>query len=712
MANAQSLDEMIAETEAQMASSGAGQPMAASSQSGPSDLERMIAETEDHIKSGKIAQAPAKQVDDIGLFPDFDVKKNLKEIGEGAKSAAKGALAFGTGALQGGADVGYNIANIPNDVIDQFNAKYNKNIAHIPLMKPNAAPYDAQRQAIDEHPMANVSGELVGGALPMGPMFAPEMIGNALTREGAAKLLGMGTLTGFASAPSGSRTEGAVLGGALQAIPLGIGKGVQQLGKFKVGTQIDEPAVKAMEDVGLNKDIVPHVFNTTDDQAQKEYAMEVLPAAGNSHLRAQADAVAADLDNSAEDFLNSFNLTNAEGKSIVKEDGSFPSQTEMKENAVDKINKRLKSNALVSGVLYDGVDQIAADTGARVNLNAYLKKLDDIANYKPTSGEGEPSEKAVKFAKNELELLKSKGIDSDLTLNEALGVKNKDRNSLLFKEATDTDKRLNDRMGDNRGANKDWSYHRDLSQLKAALNNDIDASTIGNEALAQSWRGAKDYWRQNVLPFHQDRQLSQFLHDGDNKADPDAISRVLIKNDNPTSINKVLSLVPDIQDDLGILKLTSQEGTLRSNNKPLMKVAMQSIPNMSPDMRMALFGPEKEQKIKAFSDVYKKLEPLLSYKQIPKTGAQSVWQKARNIAGKLGEGGAIGYGAATGHLLPVLAAYAAKEGIRHGANRVLGNVMSSPEAFQRINSGNLLSGGQQQAYRTLLAGLGQQATDL
>ena len=455
----------------------------------------------------------------------------------------------------------------------------------------------------------------------------------------------------------------------------------------------------AAKDIGLDpeKDI-PHVYNTTDSDAQKQYLNEVAPAAGNSAEREKITALKNKVDTASNDILSSFNVTDREGKPLISEEGKAPTQTEMKKVVQDKINDVFQSNKDRVTSKYKAMDEESAKTGSKVSVPSYVESLSKVANWKEGDGD-RPTDEAINYAKDQLASLGKVGAVGEKGYKEKYGISpatgaalyrdipEKAGKEMSFSNATDMKESLNKAISDT----NDRSTKRHLNMMKSSLMNDINESVerSGDQNLKSMWQDAEKDYSTTVAPIREHPGLKKYLSEARIKADPDKILDDLVKSDNPTAISRITSLIPNIKEDLGFLKLRSAGEKMNKRNNPEVSNALSSIGSMSDDAGVALFGPEKWGKIDSLKKVHGKLGDVLNYGSNPKTGAQAAFAKARSVGGHLGDLASATTALslmAHGDLAQGLAMLLGKPLLNVAANKGKATLMTGPKGFELANS--------------------------
>jgi hypothetical protein len=636
----------------------------------------------------------------------FHVKSSLADIIPSGKRDLSKLTALASGALQGGAEAGQALANIPNVAIKGINSVANTNIPAIPMPEINASPYEYQQEAKSAHPGYSIAGNVIGESALAAPMFGETMLGAA---PSLSRLAGTGAAVGAAGTNSEdplSRLGGATLGAVGAAAPSLVGKGVQGVMKGISGSTMNPETVNAARDVlGEDADLLPNVLLTKDDQAKKDFINKVMPAAGNDKLRQQATINAEKIDSASNDIINGFNVADKDGLALTNDKGEAPTQSQVKRNVVDKINNAHTQAKDETNQLYSMVDETAKSLGdkSNVDVNSYANKLQEIVN----APEGSYHKEAVNLAKSQLDQLKERGAVSNPekdSVNKAFGM-NKDNKGISFEEATNLDKDINKKIGNNVGNAHEPALHHDLSELKSSLNNDISRSTdrSGSEELHDQWLDAKKSYATKVAPFYENKSLKKFLHKGNVKAESDDVLVDLVKGDKPERLEKTLSLVPDIKDDLGFLKLRSTGDKMGKKNNPDIQNALESIRAMSDDQGVTLFGPDKWSKLNSLKTLHGGLRDYLDIGKNPNTGGRVQNAMASSLTDALSNSIATG-AAFAGNAPLAIGSLAAKAGGKLVGNKIKGNVSTSAKQFANANANSLLSPAAQKAYRSTLAG--------
>jgi len=641
----------------------------------------------------------------------FHYKSSMSDLIPGAKRDLSKLTSLGTGVIRGGVNAGHAVAELPNAVINATNGGLNLGIPNIPVPSAQFPESQYQKESVANHPNFETSGEIgaqVAATLPLtGEMAlgaAPSLLRSAGVGAGTGALL-------TDSADPYARLAGAGLGAIAGVIPTGAGKTTQGLMKGVTGTELDPEAAAAYKALGI-EDKVPHVYKTTDTDAQQELTNSIAPAMGNKSVRDSITNLSKTMDQKSNDILSKFDVRDENGaplKGSTPENG--PNQEELRQNIVNKTNAEHEKAKLEVGSAYKSSKDAAKEAGSKANVNVddYIDKLNNIAK-----GERNPHEDAVKFAKSQLDDLREKGL-VDKEGNAVSRIKSDAFGSpltekkLSFQEATDLDKKINDEFGFNKGKSYDARLNANLSSLKASLNGDIDKSVElnGTDKLKNSWKTAKKTYEEKEAPFYNDPNIAKFLHKGKEKASPDEVLNTMVKNDKPNELSKILNVVPSIKDDLGLLKIRNAGNKQGKLNNSDVSNALESIRGMSPEQGEQLFGKDKWEMLGHLKTAQGKLKPLLDYGANPNTGGRVQKSEARKWLSKgltgaelMSLGGAIG----SGHVIPAAGIYGAKKAGEIGLNRMKAYLATDPKAFASANAQSLLSPTAKKAYRSILAG--------
>lgn len=705
--NQPSLDEMIAQYQSgqnKMTESTPVQQVSAKS-SGPS-LDEMINQYQSQ-KGGQqslpsFTEYAKKTISDITptatqaqqFFGISGTKDLGKDINEDIRNTASKGTALGTGAVQGLANTAYGVYATPQAAYNAYEwLTQNPDRMHYADNGPPQVPMTQyQKSAMLEHPYYGTAGNVLGSTVGM----SPAMLGvDAAT--GAANLIGRGAAAGFVGTPSGNVGEkiaGGALGAAGTAAPMLAGKGMQGLMQRYTGKEIDQEAKDAFDRLGI-QDKVPHVFNTTDADAQKQLVNDIAPAFGNAKVRESLHDLGSTMDQKTNALTNDFDLRDKNGNSLIGENGEMPPMGDVTKNIQDKINAKYSEVVNNHKKGYEDLNNKARELGVTSTAPNYREALENIAEWRPSEHDivGGPSKEVQANAKEMLNNLKSIG------------------KPLSFEGITRSVPKLNDLIRDNADNPAQKAFYK---TLRDAAEKDIDEAVngSGHPELRNQLQENKKYFKENVVPFF-DRQnpskLAKYVGEG---AKPhEGILNDLVaqgKNGNATALKNTLRLVPDIKEDLGYLQLNSGGAQLGKEVRPDIRNALQGVASMHPDTAEALFNPDKLQYIRDLRTATNKLDPLLNYGKNPATGQRVQQSKARKIF-DLAKASPAQLVALSGNLAGGLGTYAAQQIGKIGVNKMIGTLMLNPKAFETANAKSLLSPAAKKAYSSLMLGSSNQA---
>lgn len=601
---------------------------------------------------------------------------------------------FGIGALQGAQRPGYLAAKGLDWAANKALGTH--------LEAPNVDEYFSNLPSVKAHPNYNLAGQFVGSTaseLPIGSALNVGKQASVLGRLGSQAAFGAGQ----GAVDSGSLDPANMLMGGITGAGLsGALEGAGAFGRKYIGTKIPKEKkefVEAGKRLGL-LDSTPNPYKSGDMEGQQVYENELIHSPWTKD-KEDAKNLLESLDQKSKQFKDSFDLHDTEGNPIEHE----VTDSELKANMQKEIDKAYGDNLSKSKDNFSNLGKKGVGLSTPLNnYESYLRSIVNKYNDPKHVIAGRPEGNAdvYNLAKEKLDAFENLNWSKDYVKTPEVSMVKKNGDSIGDNEKRESnpyfsaseikesqepqvgynfkapksegtgisykktgDMETSKRSSQDRRDHPDLNYATSLdsglnqkiydnfdnpqikkmySGLKDALHKDIDnsAEISGNKDIVNEWKDAKKYYKDNIVPFHDDEGVGKFVSTFKNSnPNSDDILKSLVStgtSGNVTDLKKFLNLVPNIKNSLGYLHLN--KSTLRDGPKPEIQTMVKNIGQLSPDTAKALYDSDKLQRIKDLNEYYQGLGSLRENLKNKNTGG---WTKSLIGGGLLGgAGGGIG----------------------------------------------------------------------
>jgi len=503
-----------------------------------------------------------------------------KELGA-AKTGAEMIGAASAGGLKGLLDVGRGMGEYEAKLADLLTG------SHFAGKAPVVNLPQQVQSLLSKHPYATTAGEIVGETAPM--MALPggklKMIEGAISELPAAaksisSVLGRmakGTTLGAAIAPVYAQGEdladamqtGAIfgLGGAVAEPLLGAALKAKDLkGKILGGTKTKEQVKKVMETadrLGINMPLAETIGSSGAAKLQKSI-LKNIPGSGMS--QAYSDLVSG-LQKNLMDLKVKLNPENVHAGDLTKEFAS---------------NKYKNNKDLLKNLYQDVSNELNAVSPGDIHKNTNLFS----------------TAKDIQSELMKVQKLPGGKIKVPSTVQDFIA--QVEKGNMGLSDAMTQDELINEYIGDARakairGDAEGRRENRYFSKLKEANLKDIDLTIkdAGTPEIAKKWSDAKEFYKQNILPFEKKKSPLGKIIDKDIRGD-EVISTFLKRSGQQPKTQILEEVTRELPQDV---KNAIAHNYLMGPGEENLLGMIDQYEKLQPRQRSALFNKSDKQKL-------------------------------------------------------------------------------------------------------------------